>query len=271
MKADIRSANIALIEAEVEFRLKAKLEQVQAEAEEQRVRDLARIESDAATRLELAVAEARAAGEAAALDALVGEVEHVRREADEQRAAEVALLRFDAEQALSSELARVKADAEGVRVAAIEEARLAAESEAMRAAEAEPALIKVDTDARVESEAQLVARTYHSLGYSVDFFEDYENGAWLTIKRGGDVVGRVAVTLLPEGPDAQVSIAIKRFRSNELLKVMTTDNFEAQDQTDRKQLNRDTYGERLQPGASRQRSREGPWPERTNRHGRSVA
>ncbi len=89
METDIRSADIALIETEVEFRLEAKLEQVQTEAEEQRVRDRARIEREAATRLEPAVAKARVAGEAAALEAMAAEVERVRREADEQRAAEV--------------------------------------------------------------------------------------------------------------------------------------------------------------------------------------
>ena len=46
----------------------------------------------------------------------------------------------------------------------------------------------------------MTAETYRSLGYSAEFFEDYENGARLTIKRGGHVVGEVAVALLPEGP-----------------------------------------------------------------------
>ena len=117
----------------------------------------------------------------------------------------------------------------------------------------------------------MAAETYRSLGYSAEFFEDYENGARLTIKRGGDVVGEVAVALLPEGPDEQVSVAIKRFRPNELLKVATTDDFEPQDQADREQSNRDTCGKRLLWGSSRQRSREGPWPERTNRHGGGFA
>ena len=117
----------------------------------------------------------------------------------------------------------------------------------------------------------MAAETYRSLGYSAEFFEDYENGARLTIKRGGDVVGEVAVALLPEGPDAQVSVAIKRFRPNEFLKVTTTDDFEPRDHADREQSNRDTCGERLLWGSSRQRSKEAPWPERTNRHGGSFA
>ncbi len=193
MATDIHPADIALIEAEVEFRLKAKLEQLQAEAAEQRVRDLARIEREAATRLEPVVAEAHAAGEAAALEALAGEVEHVRRQADEQRATEVAreLERFEhprseadasreasieealkaAEVAavraryLEAELAQVKDDAEVVRDSAIDEALKAAEVAAARARdlEAELARVKADTDARVESEARLTAETYRSL------------------------------------------------------------------------------------------------------------
>ena len=297
METDIRSADIALIEAEVEFRLEARLEEVQAEAEEQRVRDLARIEREAATRLEPAVAEARAAGEAAALEAMAAKVERVRREADEQRAAEVARereqlqhLRSEADASrdaaieealkaadvatvrarfLEAELAQIKDDAEVVRDAAIEEALKAADVAAVRARdlEAELARVKADADvvrdaaieearlaaeaelARVESEARLAAETYRSLGYSADFFEDYENGAWLTIKRGGDVVGKVAVAL-PEGPDAQVGIAITRFRPDELLKVTTTDDFEPQE-AGRERSNRDTCVERLRPRRKR--------------------
>ena len=75
----------------------------------------------------------------------------------------------------------------------------------------------------------MAEETYRSLGYSAEFFEDYEHGARLTIKRGGDVVGGVAVAVFPEGPDAQVSIAITRFKPNELLKVTTTDDFEPQE------------------------------------------
>lgn len=112
----------------------------------------------------------------------------------------------------------------------------------------------------------MAAETYRSLGYSAEFFEDYENGARLTIKRGGDVVGEIAVALLPEGPDAQVSVAITRFRPSEFLKVTTTNDFEPQNRAVRDQPNRDTCGERLLWGSSRQRSREAPWPERTNRH-----
>ncbi len=84
------------------------------------------------------------------------------------------------------------------------------------------------------------------LGYSADFTEDYENGAWLTIRRGGDAVGKVAVALLPDGPDAQVGVAIERFRPNELLKVTVTDDLEPRE-TDREQSNRDTCGERVRP------------------------
>ena len=298
METDIRSADIALIKAEVEFRLEARLEQVQAEAEEQRVRDLARIKREAATRLEPAVAEARAAGEAAALETLAGEVERVRREADEQRAAEVARereqlqhLRSETDASrdaaieealkaadvatvrarfLEAELAQIKDDAEVVRDTAIEEALKATGVAAARARdlEAELARVKADADvvrdaaieearlaaeaelARVESEARLAAETYRSLGYSADFFEDYENGVRLTIRRGGDLVGEVAVALLPEGPDAQVSIAITRFRPNELLKVTTTDDFEPQE-AGREQSNRDTCVERLRPRGKR--------------------
>ena len=289
VETDIRSADIALIEAEVEFRLEARLEQAQAEAEEQRVRDLARIEREAATRLEPAVAKARVAGEAAALQGMAAEVERVRREADEQRAAEVARQREQLEHLrskadasrdaadvatvraryLEAELAQIKDDADVVRDAAIEEALKAAGVAAARARDLEAELARVTTDAavvrdaaieearlaaeaevaRVEIEARLAAETYRSLGYSADFFEDYENGVWLTIRRGGDAVGEVAVALLPEGPDAQVSIAIKRFRPNELLKVTTTDDFEPQD-ADREQSNRDTCVERLQRGGS---------------------
>ena len=157
MATDIHPADIALIEAEVEFRLKAKLEQLQAEAAEQRVRDLARIEREAATRLEPVVAEAHAAGEAAALEALAGEVEHVRRQADEQRATEVAreLERFE----------HPRSEADASREASIEEALKAAEVAAVRARylEAELAQVKDDADARVESEARLTAETYRSL------------------------------------------------------------------------------------------------------------
>ena len=117
----------------------------------------------------------------------------------------------------------------------------------------------------------MTAETYRSLGYSAEFFEDYENGARLTIKRGGHVVGEVAVGLLPEGPDAQASITIKRSRPNELLKVTITDDFAPPDQADREQSNRDTSEEHVQRGDSRQRSKEGPWPERTDRRGGSFA
>ena len=75
----------------------------------------------------------------------------------------------------------------------------------------------------------MAKETYRSLGYAAEFFEDYEHRARLTIKRGGDIVGEVAVALFPEEPDAQVSIAITRFRPNELLKVTTTDDFEPQE------------------------------------------
>lgn len=48
--ADIRSADIALIEAEVEFRVEAKLKRVQAEGEQLRASDVPRMETEAAER-----------------------------------------------------------------------------------------------------------------------------------------------------------------------------------------------------------------------------
>lgn len=50
MDADIRSADIALIEAEVEFRVEAKLKRVQAEGEQLRASDVPRMEAEAAER-----------------------------------------------------------------------------------------------------------------------------------------------------------------------------------------------------------------------------
>src|SRR5712691_11861650 len=111
---DVRSADLMLIEAEVEFRLKGERERLQADAARQQARELSRVEAEAADRrareiarveaetaqqraLELAriekdavsqresaVADARAAAEAAAREALAAELERVRREASSE-------------------------------------------------------------------------------------------------------------------------------------------------------------------------------------------
>jgi hypothetical protein len=188
----IRAADVSLIEAEVEFRLKSELERLQAEAARQQARELVRVETEAAERrtremarveaeaarqraLELArieeqaaslrksaVAEARAAAEAAAREALTAELERVRREGEDQLAAEVRRIRNEAEQLLATKLALAQAQAERDREernmrarAEADAAKAAAMQEARRVVEQAAARAKMAEDEveRVRSEA----------------------------------------------------------------------------------------------------------------------
>lgn len=179
----IRAADVGLIEAEVEFRLKSELERLQAEAARQRERELGRVEAEAARQraLELArieeqaasqrqsaVAEARAAAEVAAREALTAELERVRRESEEKLAAEVRRVRNEAEQHLAARLevaqaqaerdrqegsARARAEAEAAKAAAMEDARRVVERASARAKMAEDEVERV----RSEADAQLKA------------------------------------------------------------------------------------------------------------------
>jgi len=163
----IRAADVSLIEAEVEFRLKSELERLQSEAARQQARELSRVEVEAAERrtreiarveaeaarqraLELArieeqaaslrqsaVAEARTAAEAAAREALAAELERVRREGEDQLAAEVRRIRKEAEQLLATKLALAQAQAERDREE--RNARARAEADAAKAAAMEEA------------------------------------------------------------------------------------------------------------------------------------
>ncbi|PYR82007.1 MAG: hypothetical protein DMF87_03375 [Acidobacteria bacterium] len=176
---DIRAADVGLIEAEVEFRLKSELERLQAEAAMQQARELARVEAEAADRRareiarveaeaaeqrsrelakieqlavkerESAVADARAAAEAAARESLAAELERVRREGEAQLAAEVSRIRKEAEQTQqqASELARVEAEA--AERHAREIARVEAEAAKQRAQE----LARIEQLAAKEREA----------------------------------------------------------------------------------------------------------------------
>ncbi|HEY3093566.1 MAG TPA: hypothetical protein VGJ52_10730, partial [Vicinamibacterales bacterium] len=138
---ELRAAEVALIEAEVEFRLKSEvdrlqaegarqqaleLSRVEAEATEQRAREIARVEAEAAqqraTELERiereaaslresAVAEARAAAEAAGRDALATELERVRREAEQQLAEEVRRVREEADRILATKVDAAEVEA----------------------------------------------------------------------------------------------------------------------------------------------------------------
>jgi hypothetical protein len=189
---DIRAADVSLIEAEVEFRLKSELERLQAEAARQQARELSRVEAEAAERrtreiarveaeaarqraLELtrieeqaaslrqsAVAEARAAAEAAAREGLAAELERVRRKGEDQLAAEVRRIRNEAEQLLATKLALAQAQAERDREernararAEADAAKAAAMEEARRVVEEAAARAKMAEDEveRVRSEA----------------------------------------------------------------------------------------------------------------------
>ena len=173
----IRSADVALIEAEVQFRLDNELKQVRveaerlrakeiaraettalerearaiarvsAQAEEQHLSDIARIEGEAAIRLERAVAEARAAGEAAASKVLREEIDRAHQEGDAAAAQA---------RELEADLTRARADAEADRDAAIRAERLT--SEALRRVEAELARVKAEADARARVTPQPEAR-----------------------------------------------------------------------------------------------------------------
>jgi hypothetical protein len=189
---DIRAADVSLIEAEVEFRLKSELERLQAEAARQQARELSRVEAEAAERrtreiarveaeaarqraLELtrieeqaaslrqsAVAEARAAAEAAARKGLAAELERVRREDEALLSAEVRRIRNEAEQLLATKLALAQTQAEREREernararAEADAAKAAAMEEARRAVEEAAARAKMAEDEveRVRSEA----------------------------------------------------------------------------------------------------------------------
>jgi hypothetical protein len=169
----IRAADVGLIEAEVEFRLKSELERLQADAAMQQARELARVEAEAADRRareiarveaeaaeqraqelakieqraaaerESAVAEARAAAEAAARESLAAELERVRREGEQQLAAEVSRIRKEAEHTLSARRDTERLQAEAAEQQARELARVEAEAAERRAREV----------ARVEAEA----------------------------------------------------------------------------------------------------------------------
>ena len=166
----IRAADVGLIEAEVEFRLKSELERLQAEAARQQARELALVEAEfarqralelahveeqAASQRQSAVAEARASAEAAARDALAAELERVRREGEKQLAAEVRRVRNEAEQLLATRLALAQAQAERDRDEAAARAKTAEEEVERLRSEADAQLKAAVAKARAESEAQL--------------------------------------------------------------------------------------------------------------------
>jgi hypothetical protein len=51
-------------------------------------------------------------------------------------------------------------------------------------------------------------------------------GDFLQIYRGDKLICEVAVSVFPEGPEAQASIRIKRFVPDELRRVTATDDFD---------------------------------------------
>jgi len=94
--SDIRAADLSLIEAEVEFRLKSEVERLQVEAARQQARELARVEAEAA----------------------------------EHRAREVARVEAETARQREHDLARIESEAAQQRESAVVEARAAAESAA---------------------------------------------------------------------------------------------------------------------------------------------
>ncbi len=185
---DVRSADLMLIEAEVEFRLKSELERLQSEAAKQQARELsrveaeaaerrareiarveaetaqqralelARIEKDAASQRESAVAEARAAADAAAREALAAELERVRREAEEQLAAEIRRVRDEADQKLATQLDLAQAQAERDREERLAHARAEAAAAARAAAIEEARQVVEEAAARAKDAEEEVAR-----------------------------------------------------------------------------------------------------------------
>ena len=116
--------------------------------------------ADAEAIREAAIAEARAAAEREAREALA-ELSRVQAEAEAMREAAIAEARAAAErearEALAADLARVQAEAEAMREAAIAEARSAAEREARERLETELARVRSETEqtvARVRSETE---------------------------------------------------------------------------------------------------------------------
>jgi hypothetical protein len=172
---DLRSAEIALIEAEVEFRLNCELERVradaaqaqarelarvEAEAAEHRAREIEKIEREAAAQRESAVAEARGEAEAAAREAVAAELERVKSAAEQQLAAEVARVRAEADQALTLKLQQAQSDAEREREERFERMREEAEAarlEVVRQAEA-ARLAAIEEAKRTADEAAARAR-----------------------------------------------------------------------------------------------------------------
>ena len=185
---ELRIADERLIEAEVEVRLKAELERLQAEAArqqagelarveaeaaERRAREIARVESEAARRhaLELAKleqdlavkhdsavadAEARAAAEATARQALAAELERVRRDSEAQLASEAQRIRIEAEQALATQRDLAQAQAERDREERIARAR--AEADGARAAAEAAKAAALEEARRVVEEAAVRAQ-----------------------------------------------------------------------------------------------------------------
>jgi hypothetical protein len=62
-------------------------------------------------------------------------------------------------------------------------------------------------------------------GYSASLLEE-DHGAYLRIRRGGTIVGDVAIGIFSGGHDAPVRIVIKRFRPDELREVAQVDDFD---------------------------------------------
>lgn len=170
-ESDIRSAELSLIEAEVEHRLKSELERVRTEAAaeqarelarvevlgaKQRAQELARIEREAAAQREVAIAEARAAAEAAAREAMAAEVGKIRSQAEQQLASEMARIRTETEQAMAAQLGHTRAQSEQERQAHVASAKADAEAQAAREIEEQVARVKAQTDARLEAEVARV-------------------------------------------------------------------------------------------------------------------
>jgi len=129
---DLRASEVALIEAEVEYRLNTELERVRSEAAQQQARELARVEQEAAERRarDIERLQTEAAEHTAAERSRVEQ--EVRRQAEQQLAAEIARVRAEAERALAERLAHTQSDAEREREERL--AHVRAEAEAAKAA-----------------------------------------------------------------------------------------------------------------------------------------
>ena len=238
-ESDIRSADISLIEAEVEFRLKAELERVQAEATrqqsrelarieaeaaEQRRREFARIESEAATQRESAVSEARAGAEAAARESLAAELARVRSEAEQQLASEIARVRSEAAQALEAQVGRTQAEsarehedrlaharseAHATHAAVVEDARRAADAAAAGTRGRRDARRKPPPRARVKRKRKIARVKAEADAARVAAIEEARRAAEAEATRALEA----EIARVKADTDAQVQAAVARARA----------------------------------------------------------